>query len=52
MSISVRKGLIWLLLATVAEVPTTVLLAIFFLHPSFFSSLFHVTGARVFGLEW
>ena len=30
---SVRKSLVWLLLATIAEVPPTVSLAIFFGHP-------------------
>ena len=48
--ISVRKGLIWLLLATVAEVPSTVCLAILLLRLR--SSLLHIIGARDFEFEW
>lgn len=49
---SVRKSLIWLLLATAAEVPSVVSLAILFVHSFFRSSLFHDTGVLLFEFEW
>jgi hypothetical protein len=51
MRISVCQGLIWLLIATVVEVPPVVRLAILCTLP-FCSSLFHATGVRDFESEW
>jgi hypothetical protein len=51
MWIFVRKGLIWLLLATVAEVPPTVRVAILS-RSSFRLSSFHDVGVHVFKFEW
>ena len=51
MRISVHQGLIWLLLATTAEVPTVVCLVIFWIIP-FRSSPFHISGAYAFEPEW
>jgi hypothetical protein len=48
---SVCKGLIWLLVATAAEVPFTVRLAIL-LRPLFCLWVFYRTGVIVFGSEW
>jgi hypothetical protein len=44
--------IVWLLLATAAEVPPTVSLAILFGHSFFRSSLFHRIGVHVFEFEW
>ena len=51
MWISVRQGLLWLLLATIAEVPSLVRLVILCIHPMF-SYLFRVTGAHDFEFKW
>jgi hypothetical protein len=50
--ICVCKGLAWILLATIAEVPPTVSLSILFGHSLFRSSLFHDIGVHVFKFEW
>ena len=47
----VFQGLLWLLLATLAEVPSAVRLVIF-LRPFFCSSLLRVTGTHDFESEW
>jgi hypothetical protein len=49
--IFVRKGLIWLLLATVAEVPPTVRVAIIS-RSSFSLMSSHDVGVHVFKFEW
>ena len=51
MWISVCKGLLWLLLATIAEVPSAVRMAILWTVP-FCSSLFRGTGVHDFEFEW
>lgn len=51
MCISVCKGLLWLLLATIAEVPSAVRMTIFWT-VLFRSSLFHGTGVHDFEFEW
>ena len=51
MCIYVRQGLIWLLIATIVEVPPVVRLVILWDH-SFRSSLFYVTGVHTFKFEW
>jgi hypothetical protein len=48
---SVLKSLVWLLLATVAEVPPTVSLAIIFGHSFFRSLLFHDIAVNLFEFE-
>jgi hypothetical protein len=46
-----RKGLIWLSLAIVCEIPPTVRLFIFCCPLPSRSSLFHEIGAHMFGFE-
>ena len=49
--LSFHKGVIWILVATIAEVPPVVSLASFSISP-FRSSLSYILGLHCFELEW